>query len=98
MQEHYTIAFLGQFIYGVIAIFGGAARYLNGYVNGAPFSATIFFASLFVAGFSGWVFSLIGQSMQLPSSVLYGMAGVGGFFGEQSMKFALEFFTPKQPK
>lgn len=80
-----------QFIYGAIAICGGVARYLNGYSDGAPFSVGVFLASAFVAGFSGWMFALIGQSMSMPDSIVFIMAGSGGFFGEQTMKLVLEW-------
>ncbi len=81
-----------DFIYAAFAIFGGVARYLNGYVEGHKFSAGIFFASAGVAGFSGLMFALLGQSMQFPQTIQMVMAGTGGFFGEQTMKPILEYF------
>lgn len=87
-----------QLVYGFIAVCGGAARYLRGYADGVPFRFSIFVASMFFAGFSGWIFSLIGQSMMLPDPITFGMAGIGGFFGDQTLKLALEYFAAKVPK
>lgn len=84
-----------QYAYGVIAVCGGVARYLNGYTNGVPFSLGIFIASAFVAGFSGWMFALIGMSMHLPQALVFAMAGTGGFMGEQTMKFIVEWLQNK---
>jgi hypothetical protein len=82
-------------LYGAIAVFGGIARYLNEYANGEKFKISIFLASAFVAGFSGWMFALVGESMQMPQPMLFIMAGVGGFFGEQTMKLILEWVNKK---
>ncbi len=84
-----------EMIYGFVAIAGGVARYLNGYVNGQRFKLSIFLASAFVAGFSGYMFALLGTSMNMPQGFLYMMAGAGGFFGEQTMKFIMEYITKK---
>ncbi len=81
-----------QWIYGVIAIFGGIARYLSSYTqDGVPFNFGIFLASTFVSGFSGWMFALVGISMALPQQITFVMAGTGGFMGDQTMKFCLEY-------
>jgi len=80
-----------ELIYGVVAIAGGIARYLNGYVNGQRFKLSVFFASAFVAAFSGLMFALMGESLNMPQQVIHLMAGCGGFFGEQTMKFIMEW-------
>lgn len=80
-----------QFIYGAVAICGGVARYLRGYADGAPFSLSVFAASAFISGFSGYMFALLGLSMQLPEPMLFIMAGTGGFFGDQTMKLVYEW-------
>ena len=80
-----------QLIYGCIAIFGGVARYLSSFTHGTPFKLSIFLASVFVSGFSGYMFALLGVSMNLPSPFIFMMAGTGGFMGEQSMKFIVEW-------
>lgn len=81
-----------------IAVMGGVARYLNGYTNGAPFKFSIFVASGIVAGFSGWMFALFGETLQMPQEMLFVMAGTGGFFGEQTLKFIMESITRKNNK
>jgi len=83
------------FIYGVIAIAGGCARYLTGYVEGKRFKLSIFLASAFVSGFSGWMFAYMGLSLALPQYMVYIMAGVGGFMGEQTMKLIVEYVQTK---
>jgi hypothetical protein len=78
-----------------LACAGGIARYLNGYANGQPFKLSVFIASTFVAGFSGLMFWYLGVSMNLPNPFLAMMAGVGGFMGEQSLKYMMEIIKEK---
>lgn len=85
-----------QALYTITAATGGVARYLNSFKDGKiRFSLSIFVASAVVAGFSGLMFALLGESLSLPSPIPYIMAGVGGFFGDQTMKFLFEYFTEK---
>ncbi len=85
-----------QFVWGAIAIFGGVARYLNGITqDGLKFRFSIFLASAFVAGFSGYMFALLGLSLNFPFTMISIMAGTGGFFGEQTMKLIMEYFGQK---
>ena len=82
-------------IYVGIAVIGGIARYLNGFVNGNDFKLSVFFASAFVAGFSGYMFALLGDSLSLPPTMLHIMAGTGGFMGDQTLKFIMEYVGAK---
>ena len=82
-------------IYGVVAVVGGVARYLKGFTDGTPFNWKIFLASAFVSGFSGYMFALMGESMMMPNPILFIMAGVGGFFGDQTMKLVYEWTQKK---
>ena len=76
-----------QYAYGVVAVVGGIARYLNSFVTGGtPFSLGILAASTVVSGFSGWMFATLGLTMGMPQGIIFIMAGSGGFFGEQTMK------------
>lgn len=85
-----------QYVYGIVAIMGGIARYLNSFTSGnQPFNFRMLAASTFVSGFSGWMFALLGASMNLPSAILFVMAGSGGFFGDQTMKFLMEYAQQK---
>lgn len=84
-----------EVIYGSVAIAGGIARYLNGYVNGERFKLRILVASAIVAGFSGIMFALLGETINLPSQMVHMMAGVGGFFGDQTLKFIMEYTQKK---
>ncbi len=84
-----------ELVYGLVAIVGGSARYLNSFVQGKPFRLSIFAAAAFVAGFSGYMFALVGEQMRMPQEMLFIMAGCGGFFGEQTMKYILEYTTGK---
>lgn len=87
-----------EILFAIIAIAGGIARYLNSFVNGEPFKFSIFLASAFVAGFSGMMFYYLGLTMDLPTPFLAMMAGTGGFFGEQTMKYIMEYITHKAGK
>jgi len=84
-----------ELVYGIVAVLGGAARYLNSYAQGKPFKFSIFVASAFVAGFSGWMFALLGISVAMPQPMVFMMAGVGGFFGEQTLKLIMEVVKKK---
>lgn len=86
-----------QYIYGVIAIVGGVARYLTGYKNGVPFKFSIFLASAVVAGFSGWMFAQMGTSLRMSQELIFVMAGTGGFMGEQTMKLIAEWLQSRIP-
>lgn len=82
-----------QFIYIIVASVGGMARYLNEYREKGKFSIAMFLASSFAAGFSGLMFALTGDALSLPNPMPHIMAGVGGFFGDQTMKLVLEFVS-----
>ena len=84
-----------ELIWGIIAISGGIARYLNSYITGQKFKFSIFVASALVAGFSGYMFALLGETLVLPAPMTHVMAGVGGFFGEQTMRLILESIKKK---
>jgi hypothetical protein len=84
-----------QVVWGVIAMCGGVARYLNSYTTGRPFKTSVLAASTFVSGFSGYMFATLGASLALPQSILFIMAGAGGFFGDQTMKYVMEYLQNK---
>lgn len=84
-----------QGIYGALAVAGGIARYLSSYASGQHFSFGILIASAFVSGFSGYMFALFGMTMGMPQPILFMMAGTGGFFGDQTMKFLMEWINQK---
>lgn len=86
-----------EFLWGALAIAGGVARYLNGFANGQPFKLSVFIASAFVAGFSGYMFALLGASLHFAPQFIYIMAGVGGFMGEQTMKLIWEYTSSRVP-
>lgn len=98
-MEHFNDLFTkipAQAVYVIIAISGGVARYFNSFATGQMrFSVGIFLASAFAAGFSGMMFALLGDSLHMPYPLPHIMAGVGGFFGDQTMKFLLEYFTKR---
>lgn len=97
MKDQHTIEILIQLLYGSIAVAGGVARYLRGYVDGIPFSFGVFMASAFISGFGGWIFALLGQSMSMPQTIIFAMAGVGGFFSDQALKLVFEYMAGKLP-
>ena len=87
--------FSTEIIFVLLATAGGVARYLNGYANGSQFKFSIFCASAAVAGFSGYMFALLGTSLNFNQPMLFMMAGIGGFFGEQTLKLMLELAKGK---
>lgn len=84
-----------EFILVILATAGGIARYLSNYTKGIPFNLWTFIASTFVSGFSGYMFALVGVSMNFPLPILFMFAGCGGFFGDQSLKLVMEYITDK---
>lgn len=84
-----------EVIYVTLAVIGGVARYFNGFINGEGFKFSVFCASAFVAGFSGYMFALLGDSLHLPSQMVHIMAGTGGFMGDQTLKFIMEYVSAK---
>jgi hypothetical protein len=84
-----------EFIYVLIAVMGGVARYLYNYINGQKFRLSVFLASAVVAGFSGSMFLLWGIYIGAGPALQGVMAGMGGFFGEQTMKLILELWTQR---
>lgn len=83
------------YIYGVIAICGGVARYLANYSKNREFNLSVLIASTFVSGFSGWMFAIMGMSLSLPQTMVFIMAGSGGFFGDQTMKLVMDYVKIK---
>lgn len=84
-----------ELIYGILAIAGGVSRYFNTYNQSGAFAWKHFVASVFISGFSGYMFALLGISMDLPQPFLFMMAGTGGFMGEQALKVVAEYVTKK---
>ena len=79
------------YAYGVVAICGGVARYLSNFTQGEQFNVAVLLASTFVSGFSGWMFAVLGTSLNLPQTMVFIMAGTGGFFGDQTMKLIMDY-------
>ena len=79
-----------QTAYAFIAICGGIARYLDAYTKGKPFKMSMFIASVIVSGFSGWCFAQLGCSLGANESWRFIMAGLGGFMGDNTMKYLWE--------
>ena len=78
-----------------VAVFGGIARNLNGYVNGDGFKLSIFFSSIIVSAFGGLMFGWMGITLNVSTPMLFMMAGMGGFFSEQTLKFMYEIIKKK---
>lgn len=96
LKDLHLLRFPVEFLYTAIAVVGGVARYLNSFAAGqVPFKLSVLLASAFMAGFSGMMFALVGDSLHMPNPIPYIMAGVGGFFGDQTMKLILEYVSKK---
>lgn len=89
---HFPIEWFYAFIAGV----GGAARYLNMYLNDGRFFWGNFMANIFISGFSGLMFALVGRSMNLPQEILFIFSGVGGFMGHNALEYIFSnYIKPK---
>lgn len=84
-----------EIIMTALAIFGGVARYLNGYINGQGFKLSLFISSIVVSGFGGLMFGLLGLALDAPMYMLLVMAGLGGHFSDQTLKFIYELVKNK---
>ncbi len=85
-----------EIIYGVLATAGGMARYLSGYKKqNGRFAFGAFFVASFISGFSGYMFALMGISMSMPQPMVFMMAGMGGFMGENALRFLAEYLMNK---
>ncbi len=82
-----------EMIYGTLAIAGGVVRYLSAYTRDGNFSIRVFFANALISGFSGYMFALLGESMNLPHTMLLIMAGTGGFMGTAAMDIVVEYLS-----
>lgn len=86
-----------NFVFGMIAMCGSAARYLAEYKHGIPFKIGLFGASLFVGGFSGWLFAQIALSLGWSLNMVFVAAGSGGIMGERAIDFIIKYITRKLP-
>ena len=80
---------IAETAYAIIAIIGGAARYLSGYLKGKAFKSHHFIAHLFVSGFSGYVFAHLSNLIGLNSNSTFFIAGLGGFMGTQAIELII---------
>ena len=79
----------------LVAVFGGIARYLNGYINGQGFKLTVFVASVIVSGFGGLMFGWLGHTLAMAPTTLLIMAGMGGYFSEQTLKLVFDIIKAR---
>ncbi len=76
--------------YAVIAVVGGVARYLAGYLKGEQFNMTHFLAHAFVSGFSGYIFAHLSGLIGLDSNATFFIAGLGGFMGTKAIELIIK--------
>lgn len=85
-----------QFVYVILAGAGGIARYLSAYEKrNGKFAWGALFVAGFVSGFSGYMFALLGISTSMPQPMIYMLAGIGGFMGENALRFMAEYLMDK---
>lgn len=88
-----------EFVYAILAVAGGMAKYLSSYKEKhGRFAWGAFFIASFVSGFSGYMFALLGKSMSMPDTFIFIMAGMGGFMGEHALRFLGELILKKLGK
>lgn len=84
-----------DFIFAALAGMGGVAKYLHQYVNGQAFQIGIFIANIFISGFSGLMFSHLGEAVGLSQELLFVCAGVGGAAGWQVIEHMMVILKDK---
>lgn len=85
-----------EIIYIALATAGGIARYLSSYrEKHHKFTWGALFVASFVSGFSGYMFALFAKSIALPQTLVYMLAGMGGFLGENALRFLGEYIIDK---
>jgi hypothetical protein len=87
-----------EIIYITIATVGGIAKYLNSYQQTGKFVWGMFFASCVVSGFSGYMGASFSTLLDMPLQITYVAAGIGGFMGENTLKFIADYFISKKPQ
>jgi hypothetical protein len=83
-----------EFIWVILALFGGLARYLDTYLKGSEiFSIGRMIATIIVCGFSGF---MVAELMLLlyPNWALWS-AGIGGYAGVEALNFLFTFWKSK---
>lgn len=81
---------VGEALYALLAIIGGAARYLSDYLKGKAFKIRHFLAHLVVSGFSGYVFGHLSSLIGLDGSLAVSIAGLGGFMGTRAVELIIK--------
>lgn len=76
-----------EWVYALLAMVGGAARYLNMYLVTGKFQWGNLVANIIISGFSGFIFGLVANTMALPQTMSLVFAGVGGFMGSNALEF-----------
>ncbi len=84
-----------EWIYAILAAFGGAARYLNMYLKDGKFLLANFIANILIAAFSGLMFAFVAESMHFQGSWMFAFAGIGGFAGHNALEFLVGFLKRK---
>lgn len=84
---------LAQLGYAVAAVFGGAARYMEGYIKTGQFKVGLAVANIFVSAFSGLMFANFVEILGINAQAGFALAGVGGFIGGEAVKWLYEKLT-----
>lgn len=79
--------------YAAIAAIGGMAKYLDDYTKGKKFELGKAAASVFVSGFSGYMFAQFAASLGFEPRAAAMFAGVGGWAGSAAVHFLFNRFT-----
>lgn len=93
-MKHFPV----EVIWSLVAICGGVARYLSEYRQTRKFELGPFLANSAIAGFSGSMFMLLGNSLAMPYALVGVMAGVGGFMGVDAVNFLIEYLLKSRIK
>lgn len=78
--------FFGEIAWVLLAMVGGLARYLDGYIRqGQGFKVGLAITHAMVSGFSGYMVAQVALKVQPDWALI--AAGVGGYLGTQGLDF-----------
>jgi hypothetical protein len=72
-------------IYSILAAAGGAARYVQSYIDTGTFKWTMLFAQVMVSAFTGLMLAEFTLALGANLQLAFCAAGAGGFVGTHAM-------------
>lgn len=80
-----------EILYSGLAALGGIAKHANEYLKTGKVAPKRLVASAFISGFSGLMFYNVAVSIGMDSNSIAVVSGIGGWMGNDGIKFIWEF-------